>query len=132
MTAADGIDRRRWPRIAASLKIQMRMAQPGDLFRNYHLRDVSLGGMFVKTDAPRPVGTDVELRIDFAQGGTFEARGKVVRVVRGRDAADHSDPAGIGIEFTAMTDSSRELLQSILADGKAITREVSFEPRSRS
>ena len=131
MSANDGIERRRWPRISVSLKIQMRMTRPGDLFRNYDLRDVSLGGMFVKTEAPRPVGTDVELRIDFAEGGTFEARGTVVRVVRGRDVPDRSQPAGIGIEFTEMTDASREILQSILADGKAITREVSFDPRSR-
>lgn len=130
MTPENGTDRRRWPRIAVSLKIQMRMARPGDLFRSYHLRDVSLGGMFVKTDAPRPVGTDVELRVDFARGGTFEARGKVMRVVRGRDVPDRRQPTGMGIEFTELPDASRVLLESILADGSPPPATRPADPRT--
>lgn len=130
MNHPPGADRRRWPRIAVSLKIQMRMARPGDLFHSYHLRDVSLGGLFVKTDAPRPVGTDVEIRIDFARGGTFEARGKVVRVVRGRDVPDRRQPTGIGIEFTEMTGASRGLLESMLSDDPVPSPARPADPRT--
>ena len=119
MSTPSGQDRRRWPRIAVSLKIQMRMAQPDDLFRNYHLRDVSMGGMFVKTDAPRPVGTDVDVRVEFARGDAFRARGKIVRVVRGRDAKGVGQVAGIGIEFTHMTAASHRLLQEMIEDPTA-------------
>jgi uncharacterized protein (TIGR02266 family) len=94
----------------------MRMARPDDLFRSYHLRDVSLGGMFVKTDQPRPMGTDVDVKVEFVRGGAFEARGKVVRVVRARDLPDRSQPTGIGIEFTQMTEDSRHLLEELLED----------------
>jgi uncharacterized protein (TIGR02266 family) len=116
MTPPTGDERRRWPRIAVGLRIQMRMARPDDLFRSYHLRDVSLGGMFVKTDSPRPLGTDVEVRVEFVRGGAFVARGKVVRVVRAREVPDRSQPTGIGIEFTQMTDESRRLLEELLED----------------
>ncbi len=92
------------------------MARPDDLFRSYHLRDVSRGGMFVKTDSPRPMGTAVEVRVEFVHGDAFQARGKVVRVVRARDVSDRSQPAGIGIGFTEMTDESSRLLEELLED----------------
>ncbi len=130
MSGEEGSERRRWPRIPISLRIQMRMARPGDLFHSYHIRDVSLGGLFVKTDAPRPVGTQVALRIEFARGGTFEAEGRVVRVVRGRDVPLRDQPAGIGVEFTGMSDASRALLADEIGSqrGNARHRDPRTEP----
>lgn len=96
------------------LRIQMRMDGPDDLFRSYHIRDISLGGVFVRSRANRPVDTDVVLRIEFADGSRFEAQGRVARVVHAADDMPPSQVPGMGVEFEVISADSWVLLANAL------------------
>lgn len=107
-------ERRQWPRIEANLKILLRLKTKDDLFQRFYLSDISVGGMFVRTDETRPRGTPVAVRIEFADGGVFEAEGEVRHAVRPEMSEALGRPAGIGIKFTAMGEASRQLLESLI------------------
>jgi len=62
------------------------------------LRNLSLGGMFVATPRPLPIGTRVVARLSSAEGGKpdeIEAR-----VSWSRRAGTDELPAGVGLAFT--------------------------------
>ena len=58
-------------------------------------RDISIGGMFLKTTATPPVNTEVRLRFSLEPGApALEAMGRILYIVKGR---------GLGIEFTDLS-----------------------------
>jgi uncharacterized protein (TIGR02266 family) len=68
--------------------------------------DVSLGGVFVSTPTPLPVGTDVALYFTLGEGSTLHTEA-VVRWIR----AKTSDlPAGMGVAFTRLSDDDRRVI----------------------
>lgn len=68
------------------------------------VRDVSLGGLFVETPKPRPVG--LPARIDFlVQEGQIRADAVVRHVEPGR---------GLGLKFTALSDRDRRHFIALL------------------
>ena len=108
-------DRRKWPRIELGMRIVFRFDQPEDLSHHSHIRDISLGGVFIVTDKIRPKGTVVRLLLEFYNGAVFRAEGRVVRVVPPEIAAMKGIDAGIGVQFTQVEPRSRELLEKTLA-----------------
>jgi type IV pilus assembly protein PilZ len=83
-----------------------------DRFRGFveeYSANLSLGGMFIRTDQPAAVGT--EMPIEFRLGADYElikGRGRVVWARE--DAVDDEHPAGMGIRFLELTPGSRELI----------------------
>ena len=75
--------------------------------------NISLGGMFIRSDSPPPMGTQVE--IEFKLDDDFDlirGRGKVIWV---RDEA--GTPAlerGLGVRFVELTPGSRELIFQVV------------------
>jgi uncharacterized protein (TIGR02266 family) len=101
--SADPTERRAAPRVA--IETDVTIGGHGRVQSGVSL-DVSMGGLFVATYAPLPVGTRVSLRFRLPTG-TVVATGSV-RWVR--------DPrpgriAGVGIELTEMSDDDRETLR---------------------
>ncbi len=79
-------------------------------FVEQYSANLSLGGLFVRTATPPPVGTVVP--IEFRLGDGFElirGTGKVVWV-RSDAEAGPERPAGMGIRFVELTAGSRELI----------------------
>lgn len=106
--------------------------------------NISLGGMFIRTDAPPPVGTSLE--VEFKLDDDFDlirGRGKVIWA-RPR-AAGPELPAGMGVRFAEMTPGSRELIFQVVdryvrqggipfdveEEAAAAAKRTSFAPASR-
>jgi molecular chaperone DnaK len=103
-------DRRRFTRVPLDLLIQYRF-ESFDAFMSEYAADVSVGGMFVRTRDPRPIGTMIYLQFTLKDGiRLIEALGKVVRVVSG------GDEPGMGIEFVNLDEDSREMVEAIVRE----------------
>lgn len=81
------------------------------------LDNISLGGVFVKTNRPPPPGTPVKVRVS-AGVGTIVAIGKVVHVVDPARAEVLKTAAGMGLQFQEMAPEARVALARFV-DGLA-------------
>lgn len=102
-------ERRQYPRVPLNVLVQYRFDTFDDFSAEY-AEDLSMGGILIRTDDVRPVGTHVYLQFTLQAGRRLvEALGKVMRVVPG-------DEGGMGIMFVNLDDDSRELLAKIIAE----------------
>ena len=108
---SQGSERRRTPRVALDLLIQYRF-ESYEAFLGDRSLDISAGGIFICTEAPREEGTLVYLQFRLKEGAPLvEGLGRVVRVnppgVPGR-------VAGMGVEFVNLDDESRQTIEDIV------------------
>lgn len=76
-----------------------------DEFIQEHLRDISIGGMFIKTSHPKRLNEKIYFKFSVDQGATLiEGYGKVV----------WANEDGMGIEFISIDEKSRELIEIML------------------
>ena len=72
-------------------------------------RDISVGGMFIVTEAVEPPNTEVEVMFEFGEGEKnkkfVQAKGVVAwnRKKEIRDEDGNVQPAGMGIKFTKLS-----------------------------
>lgn len=71
------------------------------------LKDISLGGLYMKTDEDIAVGATLHLRLQFGKTEQLVAKAEVVYVNEGD---------GVGVKFTEMSDFARKLLEQKLSD----------------
>jgi uncharacterized protein (TIGR02266 family) len=114
MTAANeetDAERRRYPRTSLSILVQYRSESFEDFLADYAL-NLSLGGIFVSTDKPRPEGSIIYLQFSLADGSRLvEGMGRVVRV---NPAGTTGRTPGMGIEFLHFDEPSMQLIEQIL------------------
>ena len=104
-----GPNRRRFPRVALNLLVQYRVDSFDDFLAEYAV-NLSLGGLFIDTDEPRPQGTLVYLQFSLRNGTRLiEGLGRVVRV-----NPPGSPNPGMGIEFTSLDEESQALIRSVV------------------
>ncbi len=107
--------RRRELRIRAEMAVAHR--EPGMYREDYFTYDtiisLSLGGCYIKTDAPHPVGTRIE--IVFCVGRT-ERSIRALGVVRRHGSPRTGEAPGMGIEFEALPEPGRSALETFLLD----------------
>ena len=74
--------------------------------------NISRSGAFIRTEEPLPVGTRVALKFTVIMDDleTIEGIGKVVRVV----LPGGTEPSGMGVVFTELTNYSRDLIDKIM------------------
>ena len=104
-------DRRKYPLVPLSLLIQYRFDTLEDFLAEYST-DISMGGMFIRTDQPREVGSLIYLQFYLRDGAKLiEGLGRVVRV-----AEPDADNAGygMGIEFVNFDSESMKLIEQIV------------------
>jgi len=79
-----------------------------DQFVTEYVTNVSRSGVFIKTDSPLPVGSEVNLRFTVVldQLEVIEGLGEVVRV--------ESDPPGMGVVFRELGSYSSRLIERLL------------------
>jgi uncharacterized protein (TIGR02266 family) len=107
-----GSERRRYPRVPLSLVIQYRFDTLEDFLSEYSV-DISIGGMFIRTNEVREEGSLVYLQFYLRDGAKLiEGLGKVVRVNDPKQAS--GTPSGLGIEFVNFDQASMELIQQIV------------------
>ncbi len=107
--------RRRELRVRTELAVAHR--EPGmsrqDLFDYDTITSLSMGGCFVKTDTPDPVGTRVETVFCVGSGSQSI---RTFAVVRRHGRAEAGEPAGMGLEFEPLSEANRAALESFLID----------------
>ena len=79
-----------------------------DAFIQEYVTNISRTGLFIKSSAPLPVGTRVNLRFTVIMDDieTIEGVGEVVRVVK--------DPPGMGVVFRELSAYSKDLIDKLL------------------
>lgn len=84
--------------------------------------NISLGGIFIRTTTPPPMGSPVRLRLKTttpggqAEPSTIGLFGKVVHIVDAELAAAKSLPMGIGIQFEALPPKTEEVLRTFVTN----------------
>jgi len=83
-----------------------------DAFLEEYVTNISRGGVFIKSKAPLPVGTTVNLRFTVILEAieTIEGTGEVVRI--------EQNPLGMGVVFREVHPASQALLDQLLAGRK--------------
>ena len=79
------------------------------------LHDISKGGLFIRTETIKPIGTEITLKIAVPiEGVTLQARGIVVHTISAEDVTDTSLPAGMGIMFTELDDTAQGQIERLI------------------
>ncbi len=79
-----------------------------DAFIQEYVTNISRTGVFIKSQTPLPIGTQVNLRFTVIMDDieTIEGMGEVVRVEK--------DPPGMGVVFRQLSAYSKTLLEKLL------------------
>jgi uncharacterized protein (TIGR02266 family) len=79
-----------------------------DAFIHEYVTNISRSGVFIRSKAPLPVGTPVNLKFTVIMDDLelIEGTGEVVRV--------EVDPPGMGVVFTQLTAYSEQLIRHLL------------------
>jgi uncharacterized protein (TIGR02266 family) len=110
------IDYTNIPRDSRRVPLETRVQFKFDRFSGFiseYSANISPGGLFLRTQEPRPPGTVLDL--EFRLGDGFElirGRGEVIWV-RAEDEGT-ARPAGMGIRFLELSEGSRELIYRIV------------------
>jgi hypothetical protein len=105
MSEKDGKHMRRYPRIATPTGVWVAWNADGLKQSVCRVSDLNMGGLFVSTDAPAPVGTVISVLFSVPEG---EIRGHAT--VRNVKAGE-----GMGVQFTAMGGQDTERLRKLVA-----------------
>jgi uncharacterized protein (TIGR02266 family) len=104
---ASGRERREFPRIPHESEVRMEFSNIDELSSEY-CSNLSLGGMFIKSSSPLPVGTTFQFELS-ADESTISGTGKVEWV---RDAGE--EPGGMGVRFIDLYGKSMEIIFRIV------------------
>ena len=107
----DGIERRSSPR--ADFVVRVNYQTVDSLFSEF-ARNINDGGIFVETDTPQPIGTNVELEFKLPGADRpIEVIGNVVRSVS-TDQVGSDGVVGMGIEFENLNSDVRQKINEII------------------
>ncbi len=108
VTSGAEFDRRKSER--ADVVVQVAYHTVDELFSEF-ARNINEGGLFVETETPHPVGTEVSLQ--FKIPGSDEPLHVVGRVAHTTDG-DSGESAGIGIEFDDLDGQARQRINQLV------------------
>src|SRR4029453_14181902 len=106
-------DTRKDQRAPVSLKVRFKSATVDEFIEQY-CRDISRGGLFIKSKNPMAIGTLLKFELQLKdESRLIHGVGRVAR--RRLSEKDQGDdpPAGMGIKFIKMDASSRSLVEKI-------------------
>ena len=104
----DDDERREHARYATRLAVDV---QSGEHFLFAYITNISAMGIFVRTNEPLPVGTELTLAFGVEPGPRVELDGMVVWVNPVRLGPDNS---GMGVQFEPLTPEQRETLVELV------------------
>jgi uncharacterized protein (TIGR02266 family) len=81
-----------------------------DAFIAEYVTNISRSGVFIRSKAPLPIGTKVNLEFNIIMDEGFETVKGVGEVVRTVDTATER---GMGVVFTELTEYSKELINKL-------------------
>jgi type IV pilus assembly protein PilZ len=105
-----GIERRRFERYETSISVDY---SSGDTFLFSYIQNISEMGIFIRSDAPLPVGTVMELRFTPEGQTALELEGEVTWINPYRPFGDNLNP-GMGVRFRKLTPDLRERIVDLV------------------
>jgi type IV pilus assembly protein PilZ len=107
----DSIERRGSPR--ADFVVRVDYQTVDSLFSEF-ARNINDGGIFIETDNPQPIGTNVELAFKLpGSDQPIEVVGNVVRTIDA-DQVEPDEVAGMAIEFENLGSDVRQKINEII------------------
>lgn len=106
----DMAERRRHERFATEIKVDYRS---GENFLFSYIRNISEMGIFIRSDNPLPVGTEIEVCFHPDGEDALEMRGLVVWVNPVKPIGENLNP-GMGVRFENLTPELRERLVDLV------------------
>lgn len=100
----DAPDRRLHERYATEIQVDYRS---GENFLFSYIQNISEMGIFIRSNEPLPVGSDLDLRFHPDGEEPLEIRGQVVWVNPVRPIGENINP-GMGVRFENLTPELRE------------------------
>jgi len=104
MSANSAKSNRRYPRIPTPKGIWVSWQHNG-LQNVSRVRDLNIGGLFIDTDTPAPVGTTLSLLFSVPEG-EIRSSAVVKNIIPGE---------GMGVQFVAMTQENAVRLQTLFS-----------------
>ena len=109
-------EKRRHPRAPLQLLVQYRFDSVGEFLAEYS-SNISLGGIYIRTDRPREEGALIYLQFALKDGSRLiEGLGRVVRSNPPGDGLPPGIEPGMGVEFVNFDGESVELIEKIVQD----------------
>ena len=106
-----GIDRRVHARVTVDLEVDYKSA---DNFLFAYITDISAMGIFVRTNAPEPPGTRLNLRFTPPGGPQLNLEGRVMWVNPYRPGSYDNINPGMGVQFIELTPQQREQIVNLV------------------
>ena len=101
---------RKFPRYEVTALVDVTSA--GDVLLFHKIQNLSLGGICIQTPSIEPIGTIVDLVINFPDGSEpLSVEGEVAWVNR-------EPPEDMGIRYVSLSDVDRERLKRLIASTK--------------
>jgi len=105
-------ERRKYFRIKMIIKVKTIREER---FHYFYSRDLSIGGIFLETDTPYPVGTSFDLEIPLPEvADKINVTAVVVRVVPLEDR-QKGDTPGMGLHFSKIAPDDKAMLADFIA-----------------
>lgn len=106
----NGADRREHARYDADLSVDW---ANGDHFLFSYITNISKMGIFIRSDDPPPVGTELRLRFGLADADQLAIDGVVAWINPVREDGDNPNP-GMGVQFVNLTAEQREQVVAVV------------------
>jgi len=105
-------ERRRYFRIKLITKVTL---VQDERFHYFYSRDLSVGGVFLETEEPYAIGTELKMEIPLPEvAERIKVKGKVVRRVLPAERQKGNIP-GMGVHFTDMSPENQAMLADFIA-----------------
>ncbi len=105
-----GAERREHVRQRVS-RVEVRVASRESLQASY-LRDLSLGGLFVRSKHPLATASEVVVELSVAGQAATRLRGVVVR----HETSDDGTPRGFGVQFSTVDAETQHALEQLISE----------------
>ena len=104
-------DRRVHTRVLVDIEVDYKCE---DTFLFAYITDISAMGIFIRTNAPEPPGTRLNLRFTPPGGGQLNLEGRVMWVNPFRPGSYDNLNPGMGIQFVDLTPQQREHIVNLV------------------
>ena len=108
-----GHPNRKEPRLPFRSKVKVR-CDNWDRVVSLYTQNISRGGMFLKTENPPAIGSELTVALLLPDGRALDLAATVAHVVSPERAKMDKRTAGMGIFFTPLSDAQREIVEEIL------------------
>jgi type IV pilus assembly protein PilZ len=106
-----GADRRVHTRVMVDIEVDYKSA---DNFLFAYITDISAMGIFIRTNAPEPPGTVINLRFTPPGGPQLNLEGRVMWVNPYRPGSYDNINPGMGLQFIDLTAQQREQIVNLV------------------